>query len=61
MSRRLFRHRWYRTYFELMDAFAANRCPLCVVLYGSERKLIHDLVTIAEQNKAIVAVGALCT
>jgi hypothetical protein len=61
MSRRLFRNRWYRTYFELMDAFAASRCPLCVVLYGSERKLIHDLVTIAEQNKATVAVGALCT
>ena len=56
----LFRNSGYRTYFELMDAFPADGCPLCVLLSGSERDLISKFVTRRRRKKTSSRHRRLC-
>lgn len=44
MAMYFFRNRLYQVYFELSDACAGQRCPICALLSKTNRQLIADTV-----------------
>jgi Family of unknown function (DUF6062) len=57
----LFKNCWYRTYFELVDAFRSARCPLCHLLSHKESALIEDLLaSYKERKRRKIQLKALC-
>ena len=46
-----FKNRWYRTYFELLDAFRHIRCPLCHLLAQKESLMIEGLLASYQKPK----------
>jgi uncharacterized protein DUF6062 len=61
MTKYPFRNHWYRLYFELRDAFAHNRCPLCALLSELEPTLIAGFFALAGSRKKFdCELKALC-
>ena len=56
-----FKNRWYRTYFELLDAFRHIRCPLCHLLAQRESVMIATLLASHKgQQGRKIPLKALC-
>jgi hypothetical protein len=60
MTRELFRKRFYRTYFQLLDAFSAPRCALCYLLARSQDELITRWVQARRSDRDAASVESLC-
>ena len=61
MTRRLFQNRWQRIYFQLLDAFARPRCPLCALISELDRTLIASFFASSDKRKKIkTALKVLC-
>jgi hypothetical protein len=57
----LFQNRWYRTYFELVDAFRTARCPLCHLVSQKESAMIENLLaSYKERRKRKIQLRTLC-
>ena len=57
----LFKNRWYRTYFELVDAFRSSQCPLCHLLSQKGSALIATLLaSYKERKRPKIQLKALC-
>lgn len=61
MTVHLFRNRWYRLYFKLLDSFGQPRCALCLLLSQIEEGLISTLLGAPDQRrKSRVSLKTLC-
>jgi hypothetical protein len=60
MTMRLFRNRWYRIYFELLDSFGSPRCPLCYLIRKNEQAMLTTLLVSRRQGMRRRTLKTLC-
>ena len=61
MTKHLFRNRWHRIYFQLLDAFTHGQCPLCFLLCQIERSLITAFLGRPDERKPFkLSLKSLC-